>query len=72
MAMSAPLRASRASATGPILPASVESKVEQYLKKTCGAPRARSASKAAVESATASWAGIERLLSATTSTLMSP
>ena len=33
-----PVKSRSASATGPILPSSVESKVEQYLKKRCSAP----------------------------------
>ena len=37
-----PRDSSSASATGPMLPAGVESKVEQYLKKICRAPAARS------------------------------
>src|SRR5215510_5445018 len=58
--------ASRASATGPMLPASVESKVEQYLKKYCRAPAAFSRSSAARDIATAAAAGMVRDFSATT------
>src|SRR6185295_8812843 len=61
-----PRSASSASATGPILPASVESKVEQYLKKYWRAPAARSRSSAARDSATASAPGTVRDFSATT------
>ena len=39
---SAPRTSKSASATGPILPASVKSKVEQYLKKNCFASAAAS------------------------------
>ena len=55
-----------ASITGPILPASVESKVEQILNNTCVAPRSRSHCSAARERVTASRASIDRLLSDTT------
>src|SRR5262249_30084428 len=61
-----PRSASRASATGPMLPASVESKVEQYLKKYWRAPAARSRASAARDIATASAAGMVRDFSATT------
>ena len=57
----------QASATGPILPASVELKVEQYLKKIL--PRAgllAASRQAASDCATASAAGIVRDFSATT------
>src|SRR5690606_10460556 len=54
------------SATGPILPWSVESKVEQYLKNSCRAPRASKASALARDQRTASSAGLVRDLSATT------
>src|SRR5580765_2372099 len=49
-----------------MLPASVESKVEQYLKKYWRAPAARSRSSAARDIDTASAAGIVRDFSATT------
>ncbi len=52
--------------TGPMLPASVESKVEQILNSTWSAPRARSHLSAARDSATAFAASIERLFNATT------
>ncbi len=55
-----------ASATGPILPASVLSKVEQYLKKNCRHPAACSQRSAARLSRTASPAGTVRDFSATT------
>src|SRR5215813_6560299 len=61
-----PRSASSASATGPMLPASVESKVEQYLKTYCRAPAARRLASTARDIATASAAGIVRDLSATT------
>src|SRR5690554_1045374 len=64
--MTPPRCSSRASLTGPILPVSVESKVEQYLKKICRGLRACSQSRAARELATALEAGVERDLSATT------
>ena len=38
MEKSSPIASISASATGPIFPSSVESKVEQYLKKICRAP----------------------------------
>ena len=66
MASLAPSASSRASATGPILPSSVESKVEQYLKKNRRAPARRSQDSAASDWSTASPAGIVRDLSATT------
>ena len=62
----APSSSSSASATGPMLPASVESKVEQYLKRICFAPRSRSARALASDWATASAAGEVRDLSETT------
>jgi hypothetical protein len=62
----APNADSSASATGPMLPASVESNVEQYLKKNCRVPACLSAEMAASDCATASAAGIVRDLSATT------
>ena len=49
-----------------MLPAGVESKVEQTLNITWPAPRARSHASAARERATASAAGPERVLRATT------
>ena len=55
-----------ASATGPMLPSAVESKVEQYLKKNCVQPCARSQSSAARDWATASAGSMERDFSATT------
>ena len=63
---SASSAASSASATGPILPCGVESKVEQYLKKNCRAPTAVSQRKAAKDSSTASATGEVRDLSAMT------
>ncbi len=65
-ATSAPSRSISASATGPILPSFVESKVEQYLNRICVAPCASSHSQAASDWATASAAGMVRLFSATT------
>ncbi len=50
-----------------MLPASVESNVEQYLKKNWRHPCARNQSSAASDCATASAAGIVRDFSATTS-----
>ena len=47
-----------ASATHPMLPLSVESKVEQYLKKICFAPRLCNHFKAAKDFLMASAAGI--------------
>ena len=55
-----------ASATGPMLPASVELKVEQYLNRICLAPRARRARALASDMATASAAGHVRDLRETT------
>src|SRR5215472_1201515 len=55
-----------ASATGPILPSSVLSKVEQYLKKNCRQPAVRSHSRAARLSSTACRTGVVRDFSATT------
>lgn len=52
--------------TGPIFPSSVESNVEQYLKKNCLAPVIRSQSSVAVDWATASVAGMVRDFNATT------
>jgi hypothetical protein len=49
-----------------MLPASVESKVEQILNSTWPAPRPRSQRAAARLRSTASAAGIDRLFSATT------
>ena len=49
-----------------MLPASVESKVEQYLKKYCRVPARLSAPNAASDCATASAAGIVRDFRATT------
>ena len=49
-----------------MLPASVESNVEQYLKKKRTQPAAWSAFSASSDWETASLAGIERVLSATT------
>ena len=62
----APSSSISASATGPILPASVELKVEQYLKRICRAPRSRNARALASDCATASAAGVVRDLSETT------
>ena len=64
--MPPPARARSASSTGPILPASVESKVEQILNRMWVAPRARSHCSASSDSVTACVAGIERLFSETT------
>ncbi len=50
-----------------MLPASVESKVEQYLNRICRQPCARSQASAASDCATASSAGMLRDFSATTS-----
>lgn len=63
---SAPSASASASATGPILPCGVESKVEQYLNRNCRQPWARSQSSAASDWRTASAAGTERVFSATT------
>ena len=64
---SAPSASSRASLTGPMLPRSVELKVEQYLNRICRAPRARSHASAASELTDRLWsAGMVRDLSATT------
>ncbi len=71
MVKPAPSAASRASATGPILPWSVESKVEQYLKKYCRAPAGRSQASAASDCSTASAAGMVRDFSATTTASLS-
>ena len=62
----APMASASASATGPILPASVESKVEQYLKMVCWQSWACSQARAASDWATASAAGMVRDFSATT------
>src|SRR4029079_6538081 len=64
--IASPESARSASITGPILPASVESKVEQILNSTWPAPRPRSHFSAARERSTATPASIERLLSDTT------
>ena len=64
--MASPESARSASITGPILPASVESKVEQILNSTCEAPRPRIHFSAARDFATACDASIERLFSDTT------
>ena len=61
-----------ASATGPMLPLGVESKVEQYLKKNCAAPRASSQRNAVSESDTALSTGSVRDLSATMIASASP
>ena len=66
IADSAPSSSISASATGPMLPASVESKVEQYLNRICLAPRSRSARALASDWATASAGGQVRDLSETT------
>ena len=66
MVKPAPSASAIASATGPMLPAGVESKVEQYLKKNCRAPAPRNQSRAASDCATASAAGMVRDFSATT------
>ena len=55
-----------ASATGPMLPSSVLSKVEQYLKKNCRHPARRSQASAARLCCTASRTGAVRDFSATT------
>src|SRR5262245_1225819 len=62
----APSSSISASATGPMLPASVESKVEQYLKRIWWAPPRRRARALASDCATASAAGAVRDLSETT------
>jgi hypothetical protein len=49
-----------------MLPAGVESKVEQTLNTTCRQPSPKSQSSAASDCATASGAGMDRLLRATT------
>ena len=64
--IASPESARSASITGPILPASVELKVEQILNSTWPAPRPRSHFSAARERDTARPASIERLLSDTT------
>ena len=64
--MRAPAASSRASATGPMLPASVESNVEQYLKYTRSVPRPVSHRCTRRDWATASPGSIVRLFSATT------
>ena len=66
MVKSAPSASSSASATGPILPFSVESKVEQYLKKNCRTPALRSHSSAASDIPMASSTGLVRDFRATT------
>ena len=66
MVKSVPSAAISASATGPMLPASVESKVEQYLKKNWRQPAASSHWSAASDCATASAAGMVRDLRAIT------
>ena len=66
----APSSPSSASATGPMLPSGVESKVEQYLNAICAAPFALSQRQAASDCATASAAGTERVLSAITAASM--
>ena len=58
---------SSASATGPMLPASVESKVEQYLKKNCWQPACCSQRSAASDCSTACSAGQLRDFNAITS-----
>ena len=55
-----------------MLPSLVESKVEQYLKKNCCAPEARSHASAACESATAASTGAVLDFSATTTALALP
>ena len=55
-----------ASATGPMFPCGVESKVEQYLKYRRSAPWAFNQRTASSDSATASAAGSDRLFRATT------
>ena len=52
--------------TGPMLPRSVESNVEQYLKYSWLAPLANSHAAAAADSATATLTGAVRVLSDTT------
>jgi hypothetical protein len=66
MVKSVPSAAIRASATGPMLPWSVESKVEQYLKKNWRQPAPFSHASASRDCATASAAGRLRDLSAMT------
>ncbi len=72
MAKSASSASNRASATGPMLPMSVESKVEQYLKKICRVPRPLSQARAASDSVTASCTGQVRDFKATTTASASP
>ena len=66
MVKSAPSASSSASATGPILPAGVESKVEQYLKKICPAPAPAARRARSSDMATASAPGCVRDFSAIT------
>src|SRR3954469_8404296 len=61
-----PSASARASATGPMLPSGVESKVEQYLNTTCRHPCAFSQCNASSEAATASSTGTDRDFSDTT------
>ncbi len=63
---SVPSASASASATGPILPSGVESKVEHYLKTNCWHPCFCNHFSAASDCATASEAGTERDFSATT------
>ncbi|MNG95851.1 hypothetical protein D3C79_548970 [compost metagenome] len=57
---------SKASATGPMLPCAVESKVEQYLKKYCRQPVALSQARAVRDCSTACSAGSVRVFRAMT------
>src|SRR5690606_21010124 len=63
---SAPSALTRASATGPMLPCGVESKVEQYLKKNWRQPCSRSHSSASSDCATACSGAMLRVFNATT------
>src|ERR1700712_2661221 len=62
----APSACASASATGPMLPSGVESKVEQYLNTIWRTPCACSQARASKDCLTASAGGLERLLSETT------
>ena len=61
-----PVSAPKASVTGPMLPRSVESKVEQTFNRMCSAPRPSSHLAPATEVSTARAGSIERLFRATT------
>ncbi len=68
----APSASASASATGPILPSGVESKVEQYLNRNWLQPCFRSQSSATIDCAAASSAGMVRDFSATMPASTSP